>query len=259
MLYAQHWRDQALARRFVQDFPQGKFVHTIRDPITSIDSWFERQTSLYLAEDGGHPELSARYLNPAASAILSFLEWDRPHAGLAAASRAVRFEDMHLQPEALMRKLADWLGIDFAPILLQSTWNTRPYVVESGGVAWCGANPANVKRRSRNLSGADRLLTFALLHENFSRWGYHTPLAMRWLPVRLATIASLWVVPTSLELRNAQLILQRQVLPAWRLGRWRFACGAAPFFVARRLRIMAGVALELLGRLSGRRDVLEPL
>jgi hypothetical protein len=259
MLYAQHWRDQSLARRFVEDFPQGKFVHTIRDPITSIDSWFDRTTDLHLAEDGGHPELSAQYLNPAASAILSFLEWDRPHTGFAATSRAVRFEDMHLAPEALMRRLANWLGIEFAPILLQSTWNNRPYVVKSGGVSWCGPNPANARRRSRNFNGADRLLMFALLHENFSRWNYDSPRAMRWLPVRLATIALLWVVPTSLEQRNARLVWQRQAVPAWRLGRRRFACGAAPFLVLRRLRMMTGVAVEFMARLAGRRRVLEPL
>ena len=258
MLYAQHWVDADLAQRFVEDFPDAQFVHTIRDPITAIDSWFDRQTQLYLGEAGGRPE-HAPYLNPAASAVLSFLAWDHPHRGLEARSRAVRFEDMHLAPDALMRRLAAWLKIADDPCLRQSTWLGKPYVVEVGGVPWCGPNPANAARRSRNLTAADRLVLFALLNENFRTWSYPSPRFLRPVWVRLALLAVLCWVPLGLEIKNARLVLERQARPALRERRFAYACGALLFPLRRRARIMAGLALDTLLRVTRRRLPLERL
>lgn len=110
--------------------------------------------------------------------MLGFLIWDRPHRGMESRTRAIRFEDMHLAPEVMMRGLADWIGIPYHPCLLESTWNGAPYVIEIRGVSWCGPNPVNVKHRWKNLNPADRLLIFALLHDNFVAWNYPSPRAM---------------------------------------------------------------------------------
>lgn len=41
MVYGQHFREDVSARRFVEDFPQAQFLHTVRDPITAFDRSFE--------------------------------------------------------------------------------------------------------------------------------------------------------------------------------------------------------------------------
>ena len=41
IVYAQHYWNVGLARRFVEDFPQARFIHTVRDPITNSSRLFE--------------------------------------------------------------------------------------------------------------------------------------------------------------------------------------------------------------------------
>jgi hypothetical protein len=51
IVYAQHNWDNAGARRLVEDFPQAKFIHTVRDPITQCDrmfgSWLAKRQKEY--------------------------------------------------------------------------------------------------------------------------------------------------------------------------------------------------------------------
>ena len=37
IVHWQHWWDNVLAQRLARDFPQAKFLHTVRDPITAFD------------------------------------------------------------------------------------------------------------------------------------------------------------------------------------------------------------------------------
>jgi hypothetical protein len=178
MVYAQHWTDDDLAARFVQDFPGARFIHTIRDPISALDSWFDRTCEMRVLYN--HPsEPGTRYFACAVDAVKDLLNWDRAHRHMEARTRVIRFEDLHLVPEATMRKLADWLGIPYRSSMIESTFNGAAYVVESGGKPLCGACPANARRRWKNLNFADRLLIFALLHDNFIEWSYPSPGAMR--------------------------------------------------------------------------------
>jgi len=259
MIYAQHWVSDELAARFVEDFPAGRFIHTIRDPISSFDSWFDRNLDMQKYGAGPRLELASRYLSPAVETVKHLLTWDRAHREMAARTRAIRFEDMHVAQEATMRQLADWLGIGYRPSLLQSTWNGTPYVVEIRGVPSCGPNPANALRRSKNLNPADRLLVFALLHDNFIAWNYPIPEALRRRWVRLCAIALVWLVPMRMELATARLVLRRQALPALRSGRVGFAVGAPLFLLTRRLRMMLLIATQARRRLSGNRPILKVL
>jgi hypothetical protein len=143
--------------------------------------------------------------------------------------------------------------------LLESTWNGTPYVVQIRGVPWCGPNPANATRRWKNLNLADRLMMFALMHDNFSAWNYPSPRPMhrRWM--RLCVIALFWFVPMRMELTTARLVLRRQAVPALRRGRVGFAFGAPLCLLKRRIRMMRLIAAEALARQSGRRRVLQAL
>jgi len=258
MIYAQHATDDEVAARFVDDFPDARFIHTIRDPISSFDSWFDRVVELRSARL--HPSaLGSTYVSPALDTVTTLLTWDRAHAGQEARTRAIRFEDLHLAPEATMRHLADWLGIPYLPCLVESTWNGRPYTVKIRGVTWCGPNPDNAKRRSKNLDLADRLMIFALLHNNFIAWNYPSPTAFRRRWIRLCIIALLWFVPMKMELATARWVLQLQALPNLRRGRLGFAIRAPFFLLTRRLRMMSMIAAQARLRLAGNRPLLKVL
>jgi hypothetical protein len=259
MVCAQHYVNEEYARRFVEDFPNGQFIHTIRDPITGIDSWFGRQMDMEMEDHGHKPELARRYLDPALGTMVAMLNWDSAHEGTQARSRAVRFEDMHLEPEALMRRLADWIGVAYHPCLLASTWNGASYVVTIRGVATCGPNPVNAQRRHKYLNAADRLLVFALLQGNFAAWSYPYPKAMQSIWLRLCTLSMLWLVPMRMELTTWNLVIRRQAIPALRNGRLKFALGAPLFLLARRLRMMLLIVTEARARMLGKRRILQLL
>jgi hypothetical protein len=267
IIYCQHWPKEEYARCFIGDFPDGRFIHTIRDPISTIDSWYERQIELqtFILEQRPHlighylGRISSHYLDPSGQTIRSLLRADRAHPGLEAVTRAVRFEDLHLTPEATMRRVADWLGIPYRPCLVESTFNGTPYLHRSGNTTWIGANPRNAQRRSRNLSAADRWLLFALLHENFMSWNYASPkiLDRRW--VRFGVIATLLPLPMKMEFLNIKLIFQRQLLPGIKRRRILYVCGAPLYVLLRRLVMMVFIASQ--ARLRWRHDVqsLQPL
>jgi len=259
MVHAQHWFNQELAERFIEDFPNGKFIHTIRDPISGLDSWFERKLDMEMHRENHRPDLAVQYFDPAVATNLDLVarDWDRAHRGMESRSRAIRFEDMHLALEPTMRRLADWLDIPYCPSMLESTWNGTPYVVRIRGVAWCGPNPANAQRRWKNLGLTDRLVLFALLHNNFMAWNYPSPKALHRFWMRLCIIALFWIVPMKMELKNARVVLQLQALPNLRRGRFGFAFGAPVFLLKRRLRMMLLIAAAGRSRLVGNRPPLK--
>ena len=259
MVYAQHWFDQELAERFIEDFPDGQFIHTIRDPISGLDSWFDRKLDMEMYGEKYRPEMAVHYFDPAVATNLDLVarEWDRSHRGMESRSRAIRFEDMHLALEPTMRRLAAWLDIPYRPSMLESTWNGTPYVVQIRGVAWCGPNPANARRRWKNLGLTDRLVLFALLHNNFIAWDYPSPKALNRLWIRLCIIAIFWILPMKMELKNARVVQQLQALPNLRRGRFGFAFGAPFFLLKRRLRMMVLIAAAGRSRLVGDRPPMK--
>jgi hypothetical protein len=267
IVLAQHWANDEVARRFIEDFPNGRFIHTIRDPISALDSWYDWQVKLQaifmeLSPDSQRRFLgyvSAHYFDPAGQAVRSLLRTDQAHTGMQARTRAVRFEDLHRVPEATMRRVADWLDIPFQPLLLESTFNGVPYVNESGGNSWVGANPANAGRRSRRLNSVDRLMIFTLLQENFHEWNYDCPMGSRPRWLRLIVILLLLLLPMKMELLNAQLVMNKQVLPALKESRIGYASGAPFYLIMRRFVMIVFIISQTRQRLTGRRRVLTPI
>ena len=249
MLTAQHWINPELAQAFVDDFPNARFLHTIRDPISAIDSWLERHFTWQFGKDA---DLSSGYRYPAFDALRDLLSWDAGHRGLEERTRAIRFEDMHLAPERTIRRLADWLGVPFRPCLLDSTLNGRPYVVEAGGRSWVGANPTNARRRSKNLDALDRLTVFSVLHRNFVGWGYPYPRFLRHRLTRAAVVFVGMLIPTKMEWVNIRNILRLQAAAAFRKRRYAHALLAPCVLLARRLRMMHLLVSAAASRAIGR-------
>jgi hypothetical protein len=259
IIYAQHWTDEERAQEFVADFPEARFLHTIRDPISTLDSWFDRQIDIQIARRDQGLDPAKKFFDPATETFRSLVRWDQPHAGMEERTRAVRFEDLHLAPAAVMQRVADWLGIPFRPTMLESTYNGAPFVWKNEGKSWVGANPANAERRSRNLSLLDRWLMFAVLRDNFLSWGYPMPRLFRGrLRAMLLSGLLLWP-PMKMERTTARMLLSRQAWPAIRQGRLRFALGALVQLLTLRLRMMRMLAGETRARLIRHKDLLRPL
>jgi hypothetical protein len=178
---------------------------------------------------------------------------------MEACTRAIRFEDLHLAHESTMHRLADWLGIDYRPSMLKSTWNGAPYMVDIRGVPTCGPNPGNAIRRSKNLHLIDRLLILALLHENHVAWNYSHPSVMQWRWIQVLIVAITWIVPMKMELKAARRTLRSQTLPGLRNRRIGFVCRAPFFLLECRLRTMLLIAREMRARLTGKRQLLKVL
>jgi hypothetical protein len=208
IVYSQHDWDNVGAKHLVDDFPQAKFVQTVRDPISSCDRSFH---ALLDALPEHHIQLPY--------SVLDFLtRYDKPQTGMETRTRAVRFEDMHCDLARTMRDLSDWLGLSYQPILLESTFNGIPYVVKSDGKTWSGRRAEPVQRRSRHLSWKDRALLFALLYEDFVDWKYPCPRMFRHRIVRCIVVVSLFLLPMKTELVGAKMVFKGRILPSFRRG-----------------------------------------
>lgn len=213
IVYAQHLSDDEVARQLVEDFPRAKFVHTIRDPISSCDGMF-RFTFATLSKDFPRTYTKAPY-----TALFYLPGQDRPHFGMQSRTRTIRFEDLHADTAETMRDLADWLGLPFQATLLASTFNGIPWVVRSEGKAWSGRRLEPVERNSRNLSRKDRALLYALFYENFVAWNYPCPRIFGYPIVRWIVFVSLLPFPTKMEIITARAVLKLWILPSVRHGR----------------------------------------
>jgi hypothetical protein len=209
IVYAQHDRNNVAARHLVEDFPQAKFVHAVRDPISSCDALFHYHLDALAEHD--------IYLS---HSVLDFLtsKFDRPHCGMGSRTWTIRFEDLHSATAETMRDLADWLGLPYKQTLLDSTFNGIPYAVIRDGKTWSGPRLDQVKRKSRYLSAKDRALLFALFHENFVAWKYPYPKICRYRIVRFLLVVSLVLFPMKTEIVGARAIFKHRILPSVRQG-----------------------------------------
>lgn len=241
IVYAQAMANDQLARYLVEDFPQARFIHTVRDPITNVGRLFEHDLQ-------PHGFLAAMYV----IARLSF--WDKPHTGMASRTGAIRFEDLHLHLEETMRAVAAWLGLPYRSSLLDSTFNGRQYVwiTRTGTESWSGARPAKAVRDSRNLFFTDRCMLFAVLYEDFVAWNYPCPRIFRHALVRAFTCLLLLAVPMKIEIITARMVLK--LLPS---KDFRGAIKGLGRICIGRVAIMSLLAAELYRRLVFGKQVLE--
>jgi len=119
IVHQQHIWSDTNAQRLVADFSDCRFIHTVRDPISCLDSTVEHFADL------NDPKFVAAQYDPACIRRPRFnypawnafwaLAWrDAPHAGLQDRSVSVRFEDLHAQPRQTMGRVARWLGLSEA-------------------------------------------------------------------------------------------------------------------------------------------------
>ena len=151
-------------------YPDIRFVTTVRFPEKALDS--ELFTFCFQTRNLDAPEIVRRSLG-------GIFDRDTPiltdHVGL-------RFEDMHCRPEATMRALAGWIGIDWAPSLIASTIDGEDYYFSGQHVhtrpsadprGVTGFSPERALDRSFSImSPVDRLLFRLVLARQYQAWGY---------------------------------------------------------------------------------------
>ncbi|MGH6846613.1 MAG: sulfotransferase [Methylocella sp.] len=244
IVYAQHTHDNVLATQLVADFPQAKFIHTIRDPISSfdryVDHWFQLGLEIH---------------QPTLIVLRHLVSADRPHFGMDSRTRALRFEDLHCNTAETVRDLSDWLGLPYQATSLDSTFNGIPYVVARDGNTWSGPRLEQAQRHSRNVSRKDRALLFALFYENFVAWNYPCPKIfgkpiIRWL------VLILFLLPMKAEISEARTVFKREVLPSVRQGNISIAIKSLLGILVCRLRVIWIVARELFRRLTYAKTLL---
>jgi hypothetical protein len=266
---ALHWWNNARARDFVADFPQAKFLHTVRDPITSFDRFFDWlfDAELLLPLEplpGNRAPLAretqpGRYISDVAAwkVVRAHIVADRPYSGMESRTRAIRFEDLHRDTAQTMRDLADWLGLPYRTSLLDSTFNGTPYVVTRDGSTWSGPRPQKAQRSSQHISSMDRALLFALFHENFLAWNYPCPAIFGQPIIRCLVLFLFPLLPMKMEVIVARAVLKRRVLPSLRHGNIAIATKSLLRMLLSRLAIFGFLVREASRRLAYRKALLQ--
>jgi hypothetical protein len=239
IVYAQHMLDGELARRFIEDFPQGRFIQTVRDPITN-------SSRLAAHSLQRHGTLGPWY-------VISYLTFaGLPHPGMESCTTVIRFEDLHSSLEEVMRALACWLGLAYQPSLLDSTFHGRPYSWSNGTKTWTGKRLDAGDRESKHTFWSDRCLLFSLLNEDFVAWHYKCPAIFRSSSVRIVTCLLVWIIPLKIEFISARGLIKS--LPSQ--GVRHAAKGIARLLFCR-VGIMSLVAVELYRRIALGKKVLK--
>jgi choline kinase len=138
--FAVHGEPRAVAAAFLEDFPQARFVHTVRQPHTNVASTIQYYcfNQLDLRSDPVETTLQALFERKGRRDGQVFtLFSDRPyfeHLVGEDRTRLLRLEDLHQDARSVMASAAAWLGLaDNDRLAISSfdgkTWWNRP---ESG-------------------------------------------------------------------------------------------------------------------------------
>ncbi|MEM5788035.1 MAG: sulfotransferase [Syntrophobacteraceae bacterium] len=166
IFFQAHNQDAQIAGRLTSDFPNSVFLHTVRNPVQSLFShikmYFELNkltvdtliTCIEIMAFGGIP------------AIEEYRE----------RCCAVRFEDIHMQPEKTMKAVSDWLGIKWHDNLLSSTFNGIQWWNVIKGPIVSGFNIEAMSRRHEEmLPPFDRYRFQVILRKKYLAWQYTCP------------------------------------------------------------------------------------
>lgn len=191
-----------LVKPFVEDFPDAKFVFVTRHPHATYASYYRHHIAREI--------IFGREIREIDRLLIALSTYKHAFYGAVTLAkfvspqkiRAVRLEDLHLDSVATLNRLVDWLGIQFHPSLLQSTFD---------GKLWWGdktIEPVNgfskhilSKRWKQDYHWLDLYVLDFFFQDRFHKYGY-TPNYQHkhWYSKLLVLLAIL--VPTKWELRT---------------------------------------------------------
>lgn len=133
ILFPIHGETRAVAAAFLEDFPEAKFIHTLREPVANIASTIQhlRANNLDASKDSLFAAIAMLFDGQAARRGRSFtLFADRPYFDWLINEDRVRFlplERLHAEPRAVLSTISRWLGLQWTPVLEVSTWDGRKW------------------------------------------------------------------------------------------------------------------------------------
>ena len=164
VVFSLHTPAVEYARQLREDFPDARIIHVIREPVASFGAHLFHH--LYEFPQPPFDDYSERM-------VRFLLRSDRPLVDDQDVSRAVRFEDLHLDPEGTMRAVANWVGLPWHPKLLQPTYSGRLASHERRGQLISGTDPARARYRVPDtMHVIDRVFLRLVLRETRLAWGY---------------------------------------------------------------------------------------
>ena len=150
IVYPVHGRARGSACALLEDFPEARFLHTLRAPAANVAASIRHLTSngLDRANDALLGALSNLFARETSGRDRLTRFGDRPYLGYLGDTDQLRFlplEALHRSGPAAMTAMANWLGLSPAPSLMKSTfdaktWWNRP---ESGSESRLGTIPSD--------------------------------------------------------------------------------------------------------------------
>jgi len=175
--------------QFAEDFPQAKYILTVRKPIDTTASMIR------------HLKRTGRIVENYLVAVLyQMLFAGVPTTnGVADSSRALRLEDLHRAPRETMQQLCRWLDLRWDETLMKSTVNGLEWWGDTSSLQVQGFSQAVVARRHDDeLPAIDHLRLNVLFAPKNMTWGYQCADADRSV-LRKLLILPLLVVPLVME------------------------------------------------------------
>jgi hypothetical protein len=199
-------------------WPQAKVVCLVRDPravVASYRDWKRAKSPAGASADrvratkSYHPVLSALLIKGAVEASRQAQRrFGEDHVLL------LRYEDLVLEPEASVRALADWIGVDYAPSMLEVSDKYGSYGDVGGGIS-----QAPLERWRKKLSPTEISVIQTCCRSTMEQTGY----------------ARERVAPPPLELARTWASVPVAVIRATLVNRNRL--GRASEYVLKRLRL----------------------
>lgn len=201
IMFPIHSNPRSVAQALVDDFPDMKFLHMIRDPIKSMGSTMKHVVVNKLPE------------NPLECALAQLLNEYTKAWGMATAmpvwggrpyfehipAKGVKLESLHADPQTQLKHLCHWCRIPWDDVLLESTFNGKKWWnrPESKRVSGFGGGIAQQQYAGYlNRFDAARLRCFAYPKLKF--WRYPLPWYARFWGTRFMMVL-LAVLPFKAE------------------------------------------------------------
>lgn len=164
VVFSLHTPSVEYARLLSDDFPDVRFIHVVREPVSTFGAHLFHH--LYEFPQPPFENFPMRMLE-------MLLTSDRPLVERQQSSFAVRFEDLHTDPEATMRRLAGWLDLAWHPELLRTSYNGVLASYDRQGTLISGTDPGRARYRPpTTMHVVDRMVLRLLLWQNRQLWGY---------------------------------------------------------------------------------------
>lgn len=205
LLYFVHSMQPQIAGCLAADFPDTRFLHTVRHPVQSIGSLLKTLKR--------SKELDVHWTHNLTEATLARVMLDRmqdkgnyrcygatpyPAAGPGRA-KAVRLEDLHQRPEATLNSICQWIGIPWHPVLLTSTYDGKLWWNQPGKSRINGFGTVTIRQTHDDvISRSDRRRLALLMRDKHEVWRYELPASVD-QPWRRAMLLPSLMLPLKME------------------------------------------------------------